>query len=571
MTGTIEKISGALIVAKGLEGVFLNETLEVGNESIPGEVIRIQEDHCFVQAFEETAGLRVGDPVRRRKQLLCAQLGPGLLGSIFDGILRPLDKLAGQQGHFLRRGAFLDPLDCSKRWHFRPSVTAGQEVGPGDVLGTVAEKAHIQHRIMVPCGARKSVVESIREGDFTVEEPVAYMEDGTPVIMRASWPVKLPFPHGGKLDATDLFITGQRVLDFLFPLAAGGSAMIPGGFGTGKTVLEQSIAKFSLADIVVYVGCGERGNEMTDLLCEFADLPDPRTGGRLLDRTVLIANTSNMPVAAREASIFCGCTIAEYYRQMGYHVALMADSTSRWAEALREISGRLEELPGEEGFPTYLSSRIAQFYERSGMVRCLGSGGRTGSLTIIGAVSPSGGDFSEPVTQETLKAAGVFWGLEPSLAQRRHFPSINWQSSYSQYLGALQPWLNEKLGPSWEEHRLWAVAILQRDGELQEIVQLVGFDALQENEKLVLETAALIKENFLQQSAMDERDAYCPPEKQLLMIRMLRCFHDKAGEKIASGMNFREVLAMHERQDCMRLGTRTPEEIISMLPETGET
>jgi len=478
MSGRIFRISGAMVIATGLREAFLNEMVEIGREKIPGEVIRLSGDQCFIQSFEETGGLTVGEPVVPTGRPLSVTLGPGILGRIFDGVQRPLPGLEELQGPFILRGGSPPVIDTHRLWAFTPSAAVGDQVLGGDIIGHVRETDHFDHAIMVPIGSGGRII-SIKKGDFTLEDTVAELDDGTCVTMLFRQAVKIPFPHSGKTDPEQPFYTGQRVLDFLFPTAMGGSAMIPGGFGTGKTVLEQSIAKHSLADVVVYIGCGERGNEMTDLLCEFAELKDPRTGGMLLSRTVLIANTSNMPVAAREASIYTGVAIGEYFRQMGLNVALIADSTTRWAEALREISGRLEELPGEEGFPTYLSSRISAFYERAGCVRCAGSQDRTGSLTIVGAVSPAGGDFSEPVTSETLKITGTFWGLERALAYRRHFPAINWNTSYSLYVPLLEAWFEKGFGPKWGELRNWAVEILFRDGELQQIVQLVGPDALQ--------------------------------------------------------------------------------------------
>lgn len=533
--GRLSRIAGALAVVRDLPNPFIGGLVMIGEERIPAEIIRIDGRDSFVQVFEETWGLRVGDPAVDTGEPLSVTLGPGLLGSIYDGIQRPLDRLGELQGGFIKRGTAPEPIDMEKEWEFTPGVKPGDRVEPGDSVGWVMETPSLAHRIMVPwTWSNGGVIATVVSGKITGSSSAATLEDGRTVRVLQTHPVKVPLPCRRRIDPIEPFITGQRVLDFLFPMALGGSATIPGGFGTGKTVLEHSIAKHSMADVVVYIGCGERGNEMTDLLEEFAHLRDPRSGGLLLDRTILVANTSNMPVAAREASIYTGCALGEYYRQMGYHVAVIADSTTRWAEALREISGRLEELPGEEGFPTYLSSRIAAFYERSGAVECLGSQGRRGSMTVVGAVSPAGGDFSEPVTSETLKITGAFWGLEKELAHRRHFPAINWNVSYSLYRELLDPWFERELGPQWVNLREWAVDLLFREGELQQIVQLVGPDSLQERDRFTLDTAAMMRESFLQQSAYDERDAFCPPGRQLAMMRAIRACHEEMTRAAAS-------------------------------------
>ena len=559
--GSIYKISGALVLAHGLKEAVLNETVEIGELKIPGEIIRIDRDTCYIQSYEETAGLLVGESVVLKGEPLSVVLGPGLLGTIFDGIQRPLNKLKELSGDFIKRGCIVEPLDMEKKWNFNPVKQPGDVVKEGDIIGIVKEGAYFEHRIMVPIGI-SGTIEEIQKGDFSLKETVARLTGGIDLTMTWTAAVKTPIPCVEKLDPDNPFLTGQRVLDFLFPLATGGSAMIPGGFGTGKTVLEQSIAKYSLADVIIYVGCGERGNEMTDLLEEFSELKDPRTGNPLMDRTVLIANTSNMPVAAREASIYTGVTIAEYFRQMGYDTALIADSTTRWAEALREISGRLEELPGEEGFPTYLSSRITSFYERSGYIRCFSSEERFGSLTIIGAVSPAGGDFSEPVTSETLKVTGTFWGLEKELAYRRHYPAINWNTSYSLYSQLLDGWYKKKYGIEFINLRKWAINILFSDGQLQQIVQLVGPDSLQDDDRLILETANLIKESFLQQSAFDESDAYCTLIRQYIMMSAIKKFFETANKIVKEKKSFSEVSDLKERKLILELKEHSDDEIL---------
>lgn len=559
--GKIYKISGALVLAKGLKSAVLNEMVEIGESRIPGEIIRIDRDTCYIQSFEETAGLLVGESVRLKGEPLSVLLGPGLLGTIFDGIQRPLIELKNFCGDFIQRGCVISPLDMERKWHFEPALQPGDAVSEGDIIGMVMEGGHFKHRIMVPFGV-SGTIEEIFRGSYSLTEPVAVLSGGHKLTMTWKSSVKIPLACAEKLDSESPFLTGQRVLDFMFPLATGGSAMIPGGFGTGKTVLEQSIAKYSLADVIIYVGCGERGNEMTDLLEEFSELKDPRTGSALMDRTVLIANTSNMPVAAREASIYTGVAIAEYFRQMGYDTALIADSTTRWAEALREISGRLEELPGEEGFPTYLSSRITSFYERSGYVKCMSSEDRFGSLTIIGAVSPAGGDFSEPVTSETLKITGTFWGLEKELAYRRHYPAINWNTSYSLYSKLLDDWFMRKFGKDFIDLRKWAVNILFRDGQLQQIVQLVGPDSLQDEDRLILETAYLIKESFLQQSAYDEIDSTCDISRQYIMMSAIRKFHDAAERIIHERKSFSLISDLDERKLILEIKHLSDQEII---------
>lgn len=534
--GTIVRIAGPVVVAQGLGDVRLYDVVYVGQLRLVGEVIRLANDLATIQVYEDTGGLRVGEPVVSSGGPFMVELGPGLLGSIFDGVQRPLPVLRQQQGDFIARGGAAPALDRQKIWDFEPRVSVGQRVSGGDLLGVVPETAHLEHRILLPPGL-SGVVEDIQGGPHSVDQTIAlirleersaevrHVESGSRLELSLiqRWPARQPRPHRGKLDPTEPLMTGQRVIDSFFPVTKGGTAIVPGGFGTGKTVLEQTLAKWADADIIVYVGCGERGNEMTDVLAEFPKLEDPYSGGALMDRTILVANTSNMPVAAREASIYTGVAMAEYFRDMGYDVALMADSTSRWGEALREVSGRLEEMPGEEGYPAYLLSRLAEFYERSGRVSCLGSASRIGSVTLIGAVSPPGGDFSEPMTQNSLRVTGTFWGLDTDLARRRHFPAINWISSYSQY--KLDDWFSGQIAEDWPTQRQRARALLQREAELLEIVQLVGADALAEAEKADLAIGRLLREDFLQQSAIGD-DAFCPLTKTYWLLKVILTFYD---------------------------------------------
>jgi V/A-type H+-transporting ATPase subunit A len=522
-TGEIWRIAGPVVVARGLDRVRLYNVVRVGPEALPGEVIRLDGELATIQVYENTSGLRVGEAVLDTGRPLEVELGPGLLGRIFDGTQRPLEVLARAGDDpfgspLLPRGADLPALDRDRVWTFEARVAPGDPVVAGDILGVVAETTALQHRILVPPHI-SGVVTNVGSGPHRLADPVAWIDD-VPVSMLSRWPVRDPRPIAARLAAATPLITGQRAIDVLFPIARGGAATIPGGFGTGKTVLQQSLAKWAHADIVVYVGCGERGNELAEVLQEFPQLTDPRTGASLMERTILIANTSNMPVAAREASIYTGVTVAEYFRDQGYHVALMADSTSRWGEALREVSSRLEEMPAEEGYPAYLSSRLAEFYERGAAVRCAGSDERRGSVTIIGAVSPAGGDFSEPITQHSLRLAGTFWALETSLARARHFPAIDWNRSYTLY--DLTSWFEREVAADWKEHRAWASQLLQREAQLLEVVQLVGADTLAPPERVLLRTGRLLGEDFLQQSAFDERDAYCDPPKQVAMLRAIR-------------------------------------------------
>jgi len=549
--GRIARISGPVVIAEGMRGSRMYDVVRVGHENLNGEVIRLEDDEAVIQVYEETTGLEVGEPVISTARPLSVELGPGLLGSIYDGIQRPLPELMKESGNFISRGITVPGLSRSRRWEFTPVVKPGDVVGEGEILGTVPEY-HVEHRIMVPPGI-SGAVETIEAGEFQVEETVCVLEGGDEISLLQRWPVRQNRPYARKLDPEVPLLTGQRIFDSLFPVSKGGTAMIPGGFGTGKTVSEQTLAKWSDTQIVVYIGCGERGNEMTDVLTEFPELVDPRTNHPLIERTVLIANTSNMPVAAREASIYTGITIAEYYRDMGYDVALMADSTSRWGEALREVSGRLEEMPGEEGYPAYLASRLAAFYERAGRVVCSGGTDRLGSVTIVGAVSPPGGDFSEPITQNTLRIAGTFWALDTSLANRRHFPAINWIKSYSLYLDSVEEWYTERFAGEWRVLRDRAMLLLQKEVELQEIVQLVGPDALPENEKAILEVTRMLREDYLQQSAFDPVDSFCPLEKQYWMLRVILSLYDAVRVAMDRGVSLRQILELPIKAEIARM------------------
>jgi len=544
MEGKIQKIAGPAVIGKGLYGAKMYDIVKVGNLGLLGEVIRLDGDTAFIQVYEDTSGLFVGEPVVNTEQPLMAELAPGILSSIYDGIQRPLDLIRQLKGDFVARGIFVDAVDKKKKWAFAPCVKKGDKVSGGDVIGTTKEGDFV-HRIMVPPNLSGEIKE-IKSGEFTVEETVCELSDGTKLAMLQKWPVRAARPFQRKMDPNELFITGQRIFDALFPVALGGNAAIPGPFGSGKTVVQQTLAKYSSADIILYVGCGERGNEMADVLHEFPELTDPRTGRPLMERTVLIANTSNMPVAAREASIYTGITLAEYYRDMGYQVAVMADSTSRWAEAMREISSRLEEMPGEEGYPTYLATKLAAFYERSGRTVCLGKNEnkteRVGSVTIVGAVSPPGGDFSEPVTQSTLRIVGTFWALDDKLANRRHFPAINWARSYSLYHEHLGDWYKDKVSPEFVQLTQRMSALLQREAELQEIVQLVGPDALQDAERLIIEVGKMLREDFLQQNAFSDVDGFCPMEKQYGILKGILEFYDKAQQALKSGKHIEHIL-----------------------------
>jgi V/A-type H+-transporting ATPase subunit A len=534
VVGRVTRVCGPVVHVEGLSAPRLHEVVFVGRDELAGEIIRLEETASVVQLYESSRGLGVGDAAVASGCPLEVELGPGLLGCVFDGIQRPLDVLAQRDQGYARpllvRGVRAPALDRERTWTFVPRVNVGDRVGEGDRLGSVREGA-VEHHVLVPPGRQGSVT-AVFGGERRVVDPVVEL-DGTPVTMLSRWPVRTPRPFARRLDPVTPMVTGQRVIDTLFPLARGGTATIPGGFGTGKTVTEQSLAKWADADIVIYIGCGERGNELTEVLTELPALEDPRTGRSLMDRTILIANTSNMPVAAREASVYTGITLAEYYRDQGHHVAVLADSTSRWAEALREVSGRLEEMPGEEGYPAYLLSRIAQFYERAGLVVPLGAEAQQGSVTIIGAVSPPGGDFSEPVTQYSLRLAGTFWALDTDLARRRHFPAIHWTKSYSLY--ELDAFFEAQVAPGFGEQRRWALGLLQREEELLATVQLLGADALAPQERLVLRTGRALREDFLQQSSFDEGDAYCPLPKQYWMLWAARAVHEARARVLASG------------------------------------
>ena len=567
IVGTLSKITGPVVVADGMTGTKMYDVVRVGDAGLMGEVIRLEGALATIQVYEDTSGLKIGEPVESTEGPLMLELGPGLLSSIYDGIQRPLPVIAEDTGSdFIARGTVASALDRTKLWEFTPVATVGQQVSGGDVLGTTPEGATVLHRVMVPPHTKGTIAKIVPLGSYTVDDVVAVLEDGTEIKMSQHWPVRYGRPYTRKLDPTTPFMTGMRILDTFFPVALGGNAIIPGGFGTGKTVTQQSLAKWADVDIIVYVGCGERGNEMTEVLAEFPELDDPRTGHKLMDRTVLVANTSNMPVAAREASIYTGVTLAEYYRDMGYSVAMMADSTSRWGEALREVSGRLEEMPGEEGYPAYLATRLASFYERSGRVEALGDGNRVGSVTMVGAVSPPGGDMSEPMTQNSLRVTGAFWALDTSLAHRRHFPAISWTKSYTLYLGQVQDWFETEVSDDWRSVRERAMFILQKETELQEIVQLVGPDALPETEKIILEVARMIREDFLQQFAFDAVDAYCPPQKAYWILKTILAFNDGATQALSRGVSLRQVMQMPARDEIAILKTTPHEEALERMP-----
>lgn len=543
--GKTVKISGPLIIAEGMADSKMFDVVHVSDKGLIGEVIELRGDKASIQVYEETSGLGPGEDVVSTGEPLSVELAPGLLSGIYDGIQRPLTTLFFKYGSRISRGVSVNNLDREKKWHFSPRVKAGDSVCEGDVLGVVQETEIIEHRILVPNGMTGKVV-SVEEGDFTIEDTVAVIQTGLgkkPVSMLRKWPVRRGRPYKEKLMPDTPMVTGQRVIDTLFPVARGGVASVPGPFGSGKTVVQHQLAKWADADIIVYVGCGERGNEMTDVLNEFPELMDPKTGHPIMKRTVLIANTSDMPVAAREASIYTGITIAEYFRDMGYNVAIMADSTSRWAEALREMSGRLEEMPGDEGYPAYLASRLAEFYERAGIVRILGSQERQGSVTAIGAVSPPGGDLSEPVAQATLRIVKVFWGLSASLAYKRHFPAIDWLISYSLYADKMQDWYNEFVSSDFLRYRQFIMTVLQEEAALNEIVRLVGMDALSSRDRLTMETAKIIREDYLHQNAFDDVDTYTSMKKQYLMLKLIYEFDTRAREAVASFASVEDVLA----------------------------
>lgn len=569
LVGKVVRIAGPVVGITGLGVVRLFDVVQVGQAGLIGEVIRLDKNLTTVQVYEDTSGLRVGEPVINTGLPLVAELGPGLLGSVYDGLQRPLSSLGTQTGAFLERGLAAPPLSLEKKWAFNPQVSVGQQVKPGDVLGVVPESRTVEHRLLLPPDVQGQVT-AVFQGEFTLTDEVAVIEtqEGKrPITLRQRWPVRRPRPYQHKLTPNQPLLTGTRIIDTFFPIAIGGAAIIPGGFGTGKTITEQTLARWATADVVVYVGCGERGNEMAEVLGEFPHLEDPRHGVPLMERTILIANTSNMPVAAREASIYTGITLAEYYRDMGYDVLLLADSTSRWGEALREISGRLEEMPGEEGYPAYLSARLSEFYERSGQVVCLGqefrvssfefdslsqpAAPRRGSVTIVGAVSPPGGDFSEPMTQNSLRVVGTFWGLDYDLSRRRHFPAINWTRSYTLY--RLQEWFTAEIASDWSQLVGEAMALLQQEAELLEIVQLVGPDALVAEQREVLAAAQMVREDFLQQSAVHPIDRYCPMPKVAGMLRVILAFHRQATAVLKTGTSLETIMALPILADIARM------------------
>lgn len=564
MAGKTVKISGPLIIAEGMADAKLYDVVRVSEKGLIGEIIELRGDKASIQVYEETSGLKPGEEVYSTGEPLSAELAPGLITSIFDGIQRPLTALYFKYGDRISRGVSVNNLDREKKWHFTPVAKVGDSVAAGDVLGVVQETEIVEHKILVPFGM-KGKVQAISEGEYTIEETVAQLEDENgvrhPVCMLRKWPVRKGRPYQEKLSPNKPMVTGQRVIDTLFPIAKGGVAAVPGPFGSGKTVVQHQLAKWADADIIVYVGCGERGNEMTDVLNEFPELKDPKTGEPLMKRTVLIANTSDMPVAAREASIYTGITIAEYFRDMGYNVAIMADSTSRWAEALREMSGRLEEMPGDEGYPAYLSSRLAEFYERAGIVKVLGKEEKTGSVTAIGAVSPPGGDLSEPVAQATLRIVKVFWGLSASLAYKRHFPAIDWLISYSLYADKMKAWYDEKVGEEFLQYRQFVMTILQEEAELDEIVRLVGMDALSSRDRLTMETAKIVREDYLHQNAFHEIDTFTSMQKQFLMLKLIYEFHSLALAAIENYADLNEILACSCKEQIGRAKYISEEEI----------
>lgn len=552
--GKVGRIVGPVVEARDVAGVEMLELVFVGDERLVGEVVRVKATAAWIQVYEDTTGLRPGAPVYGRGEPLSVELGPGLVGSIYDGVQRPLDILRARTGDFVSKGVHVPALERERTWHFIPAVKAGDEVVGGRIIGTVRETDFIEHRIMIPPGVSGSLVDVAEEGDHTVEDVIARIgnKDGEIEIrLYQKWPVRVGRPYSERLPHTLPLITGQRVLDTLFPVARGGVVVVPGGFGTGKTMIQHALAKWCDADIVVYIGCGERGNEMTEVLLEFPKLTDPRTGRYLMERTILIANTSNMPVAAREASVYTGITMAEYYRDMGYHVAVMADSTSRWAEALRELSGRMEEMPADEGFPAYLPTRLAEFYERAGMVKTLS--GREGSITTIGAVSPPGGDFSEPVTQHTKRFVRAFWALDKQLANARHYPSVSWLESYTEYADDVGEWWDAKTAGEWKELRSTIISIMQREARLERVVKLVGADVLPDSQRLVLETADMFKDAFLQQNAYDEVDAFCVAGKQYRMLKIIVSFYRLASEAIKKGGTLVGLKKLKVMRDIMQM------------------
>jgi V/A-type H+-transporting ATPase subunit A len=564
--GIIESVSGPVVTARDLDA-RMNDVVYVGDEGLMGEVIEIEGNITTIQVYEETSGVGPGEPVENTGEPLTVDLGPGLLNTIYDGVQRPLDVLESKMDSpYLDRGVDAPGIELEKAWDFSPEVAVGDVVEPGDVVGVVEETVTIDHKVMVPPDFEGGEVVSVEEGSFTVEETVVELDNGEEITMRQEWPVREPRPSERKKTPRTPLVSGQRILDGLFPIAKGGTAAIPGPFGSGKTVTQHQLAKYADADIIVYVGCGERGNEMTEVIDDFPELEDPSTGNPLMARTSLIANTSNMPVAARESCVYTGITIAEFYRDMGYDVALMADSTSRWAEAMREISSRLEEMPGEEGYPAYLAARLSEFYERAGYFDNIN--GTEGSVSAIGAVSPPGGDFSEPVTQNTLRIVKTFWALDADLAERRHFPAINWNESYSLYKEQLDPWFTENVADDWPEERQWAVDVLDEEAELQEIVQLVGKDALPEDQQLTLEVARYLREAYLQQNAFHPTDTYCPPKKTYLMLTAIHSFNDEAFQALEAGVPVEEIISVEAAPRINRIGVQEDyEEYVAELKD----
>ena len=572
-TGVIKKVAGPLVIAEGMRDANMFDVVRVSEQRLIGEIIEMHGDEASIQVYEETSGLGPGEPVESMDVPMSVELGPGLIASIYDGIQRPLDDIMKISGNNLKRGVEVPSLKRNLKWEFVPTVKVGDEVETGDVIGTVQETVLVQQKIMVPYGI-KGTIKEIKEGTFTVEDIVAVVETEKgekELTMMQKWPVRRGRPYKKKLPPEMPLVTGQRVIDTFFPIAKGGVAAVPGPFGSGKTVIQHQLAKWAEADIVVYIGCGERGNEMTDVLNEFPELKDPKTGQPLMQRTVLIANTSDMPVAAREASIYTGITIAEYFRDMGYSVALMADSTSRWAEALREMSGRLEEMPGEEGYPAYLGSRLAQFYERAGHVVSLGKEGREGALSVIGAVSPPGGDTSEPVSQATLRIVKVFWGLDASLAYKRHFPAINWLKSYSLYLDDMEKWFNGQVAEDWMEGRQKMMTLLQEEAELEEIVKMVGMDALSPSDRLKMEAARSIREDFLHQKSFHEVDTYTSLKKQHMMMVLVNEFFDRATDALKDGASLQKLISMPVREQIGRFKYVTEDKLDEEFKQVDET
>ncbi len=572
-TGVIKKVAGPLVIAEGMRDANMFDVVRVSEQRLIGEIIEMHGDKASIQVYEETSGLGPGEPVESMDVPMSVELGPGLIASIYDGIQRPLDDIMKISGNNLKRGVEVPSLKRNLKWEFVPTVKVGDEVETGDVIGTVQETVLVQQKIMVPYGI-KGIIKEIKEGTFTVEDIVAVVETEKgekELTMMQKWPVRRGRPYKKKLPPEMPLVTGQRVIDTFFPIAKGGVAAVPGPFGSGKTVIQHQLAKWAEADIVVYIGCGERGNEMTDVLNEFPELKDPKTGQPLMQRTVLIANTSDMPVAAREASIYTGITIAEYFRDMGYSVALMADSTSRWAEALREMSGRLEEMPGEEGYPAYLGSRLAQFYERAGHVVSLGKEGREGALSVIGAVSPPGGDTSEPVSQATLRIVKVFWGLDASLAYKRHFPAINWLKSYSLYLDDMEKWFNGQVAEDWMEGRQKMMTLLQEEAELEEIVKMVGMDALSPSDRLKMEAARSIREDFLHQNSFHEVDTYTSLKKQHMMMVLVNEFFDRASDALKDGASLQKLISMPVREQIGRFKYVTEDKLDEEFKQVDET